>query len=321
MKKVLVTGSNGFVGQAVCRQLAQKGYLVKAVIMKGTNNIYSSTNTISPIIINSIEPNTDWTDILDNIDTIVHLAARVHVMKENSFKSIEEYRRINTESTINLVKNAIKMKVRRIIFLSTVKVYGINSQNRPFIETDLTYPKDPYAQSKLEAEMKLFEIASHSALDVVVIRSPLVYGPGVKANFLRLMQFVNLGIPWPFGKLNNTRSYIYLENLADAIITCSNHSAAANQIFLVSDGHDMSTPELLRNLSISLGKISRMFNFNGSLFYKLCKLLRKTEQVNRLFGSLTVDTSKIRRELNWTPPYKVKEGLRETAEWFKKTYN
>ena len=320
MKNILVTGSNGFIGRHVCSLLSKEGYKVSAVIMHGTKNIYTTTDNISTMAISSIEPDTDWTNMLDGIDTILHLAARVHVLKENSFEMMKEYRKINNESTINLAENAAKMGVQRLIFLSTVKVYGSTSQKKPFIETDPTNPKDPYALSKLEAEQKLFEITNQSDLEIVVIRSPLVYGPCVKANFLRLMKYINKGFPWPFGKLSNKRSFVFVNNLADAILTCCIHNKAVNQIFLVSDGQDMSTPELFRSLSVALGKHNRMFSFNDDFIFKLFTYFDKTEQANRLFGSLSVDISKICQMLDWNPPYTVEEGLKDTAEWFKKTY-
>ena len=232
---------------------------------------------------------------------------------------LSAYCLVNTAGTEKLARSAASLGVRRFIFMSTVKVNG-EGRETPYTEGYTPAPVDPYGISKWEAEKKLKEIACETGMEVVVLRSPLVYGSGVKANFLRLLEVVARGIPLPLASIDNRRSLIYLGNLVDAIITCINHPKAARQTYLVSDGEDVSTQELIRRVADALGRQARLFPFPPSFMKLAGSIIGKSDAVERLLGSLVVDSSKIRRELGWMPPYTMEEGLEETAEWFKRRF-
>ncbi len=237
-------------------------------------------------------------------------------MDETSGDPLAAYRQVNVEGTECLARQAAAKGVQRLVFLSSVKVLG-EETDVPYSEQNLPGPQDPYGVSKLEAENILQQIAEETGLEVVIIRPPLVYGPGVKANFRKLLGMIQRGLPLPFAGINNRRSLIYLGNLIDVIITCATHPKAAGNTFMVSDGEDISTPELIRRIAHALGVSARLFPVPLSLMRLAGKLVGRSAAVNRLTGSLTVDSSKIRRELGWEPPFTMEEGLRETAEWFK----
>lgn len=313
--KILITGATGFVGRHLCEKLLQNNVCVCGTVRNANQAKYLPSGT-QVALIDSIEMNTDWSEALEGIDTIIHLAARVHVTSETSGDPLDSYRQVNVAGTERLARQATEKNVRRIVFLSSVKVHGEKS-SFPLSEKIKSTPSDPYGISKMEAELSLQRIAAETGLEVVIIRPPLVYGPGVKANFLNLMKIVERRIPLPLASIQNKRSLVYLGNLIDAIITCAKHPRAAGQTFLVSDDYDVSTPELIRMMAKEFELPMRLLPFSPPLMRLVGKLCGKTAAMNRLLGSLTVDIGKIRRDLNWQPPFTMAEGLKETADWYK----
>ena len=311
--KVLVTGATGFIGRALCAHLLQHGCSVRAASRFGP-----SAGTIPPgtetARIAAVDAETDWGEALSGVDAVVHLAARVHVMRESSPDPLGSFRTVNTEGTRRLAAMAAHSGVRRIVYLSSIKVNGEQTTSGPFTESDVPRPDEAYGMSKWLAEQALWEAADGTSLEVVVVRPPLVYGPSAPGNFNRLLKFVRMGIPLPLGSVRNRRSFMYVENLCDAIRVCLQHPAAAGQTFLLSDGEDVSTPELIRLLSDYLGRRSRLIPFPTSLLEVGANLLGYRGEAERLLRSLRVDSSAIRQTLHWNPPYSLHEGLRATAE-------
>lgn len=312
---ILVTGASGFVGRVLCTRLLGEGGQVRGAvwIADAGARIPAGVDAVS---IDSMGPNTDWSAALVGIHTVIHLAARVHVMHDTVNDPLIEYRRVNVEGTLNLARHAADAGVRRFVFISSIKINGEGSA-APYSETSKVQPTDPYAVSKWEAEQGLRRIEFESGIEVVVVRSPLVYGPGVKANFLNLLRVVHRGIPLPLASISNKRSLIYVDNLADALATCANHPAAAGRTFLVSDGEDVSSPELIRRMAATLGVPVRLFSVPAAFLRLAGRLTGKAAAVNRLVGSLQVDSSEIRRVLAWTPPISLKEGLEQTVTWYR----
>ena len=316
MKQILLTGVSGFVGSTLAKIAYGKNFVVRGAVRSITESI---PDYIEQISIGTIMPNTNWMEGLDNIEVVIHLAARVHVMNDTVSNPLEEFRRINTEATLNLARQAAESGVKRFIYLSSIKVNGEETETeQPFTEDNDYVPVAPYALSKYEAELGLLELAKKTQMDVVIIRPPLVYGPGVKANFQSMMKWLYKGVLLPFGSIHNERSLVALDNLVDLILTCIDHPAAANQVFLVSDGDDLSTTELLNRVAIALGKKPMLLPVNQQLLEFGLKLVGKKDLAQRLCGSLQVDISKAQKLLNWTPLVSVDEGLRKTAEAFLK---
>ncbi len=312
--KVLITGATGFVGKSLTDRLCADGYQVVAAVRD-----LSAALPINVQItrIGNIAPDTDWSESLMEIEVVVHLAGRVHVMNDTSVNPLDEFRIVNVAGTVRLAREAAKAGVRRFIFLSSIKVNG-EETNSPYTEDKPSHPSDSYGISKMEAELALQGIQAETGMEVVIIRPPLVYGPGVKANFYNLMKIVNSGMYLPLASVANNRSLIYIENLVDAVVTCICHPKAAGQTYLVSEGEDVSTPELVRRLAFALGKPVHIFSFPTGLLRLAGKLLGKSAPVDRLVGSLVIDRSKIRRELGWKPPYTMEQGLKWTAKWYLK---
>lgn len=316
IKRILITGASGFVGRALCQALLKNGHLIKGTF---------HSNEISPAIsgkmecinVGDIDEHTDWNSALRNIDTVIHLASRVHKEAESYATSLSENKRINTEGTRRLATMAAKCNIRRFIFLSSIKVNGQITGRNPFTEESLPAPQDSYALSKWEAERILKRIGSETGLEVVVIRPPLVYGPGVKANFFRLMKFVEKGIPIPLGNINNKRSLIFLGNLVDAIVSCMNHPKAAGETLLVSDGKDVSTYELIKIIAAAMDKRSFILPCPPRLIKYIGRLTGCSEEISRLTDSLVVDSSRIQSTLDWIQPYTLEEGMRETVKWYR----
>jgi nucleoside-diphosphate-sugar epimerase len=263
----------------------------------------------------SIGPNTEWSAAIKGIDTVVHLAARVHVMDDKASDPLTDYRSVNVDGTKRLLQFVELEKVRRFIYISSVKV---NGEGRPtaYTEEDPPDPQDPYGISKLEAEQILHAVADKTGLQVVIFRPPLVYGPEVKANFLQMLKVIDRGIPLPFGAIKNRRSFLFLGNLIDAIVTGIYHPAAVGKTFLISDGHDISTSDLMRMIASTLGKRPRLFSFPPLLIRLLARLTGKSDMTGRLLDSLMVDISKIKKELDWKPPFTMEEGMSETIQWY-----
>jgi nucleoside-diphosphate-sugar epimerase len=313
---ILVTGATGFVGNAVVQTLIKKNdqnTLAVALRQSGMN----WPPNVMVHIVSGLSSSTDWSSALKGIDVVVHCAARVHVMHDQEEDSLAEYRRVNVEGTLELARQAATAGVRRFVFLSSIKVNGeMTSLNQLYTADDKPAPIDPYGISKYEAEQGLRKLASQAGMEVVIIRPPLVYGAGIKANFRSMMHWLYKGIPLPFGAIHNKRSLVGLDNLVDLIITCTEHPAAANQIFLVSDGEDMSTTDLLKRTAIALQKQAKLIPVPQSVLEFGLKLLKKNHLSQRLLGSLQVDISKTRELLGWVPPVSINEGLRKTADAF-----
>jgi nucleoside-diphosphate-sugar epimerase len=267
-------------------------------------------------VVGEIGPDTDWRTALEDITAVVHLAARTHVMRESAADPLAAYRDINVEGTQRLAEAAAAAGVRRFVFLSSIKVNGERTGLLPFGEADEPRPEDAYGITKLEAEQVLERIAAESEMRVTILRPPLVYGPGVKGNFLALMGAVRKGVPLPLGLVDNRRSLVHVGNLASAIVACLDNERAAGQTFLVSDGEDLSTPELIRRLATGLATRPRLYPCPVWLLRVAGTLLGKRAQVARLTDSLQVDSARIRQMLGWTPPFTVEQGLAETAWWF-----
>lgn len=315
--RVMVTGANGFVGKALCRTLSRKGYIVRGSL-RTKDKFAEIPYCTEHFAVGEVDANTDWSETLNKVDIVIHLASRVHVMQDTSINPLDEYKSINTDGTKRLAEMAVKAGVWRLIFLSTIKVNGEQTTHQPFIEDDLLYPQDPYAISKWEAELALKLISAETGLEVVILRLPLVYGPNVKANFLRLLKWVNKGVPLPLAMVNNKRSLIYLGNLVDAISLCIVHPSAAGQTFLVSDGQDISTPDLIRMIAKAMGKMPRLLPIPSALLKTLGKIAGKNPEIERLINSLQINSSKIRNLLSWKPPYTMEEGISKTVKWYLK---
>jgi len=294
--KLLVTGGSGFVGQALLRALGD-----------------------IPVHIASLADSANWSSVLVGVSEVVHLAARVHVMQDNAADPLAAFRAVNVDGTLNLARQAAAAGVKRFVFVSSVKVNGETTlPEQAFTEADTTSPQDAYGVSKHEAEMGLRELGAQTGMEIVIIRPPLVYGPGVKANFASLMRAVQRGWPLPLGAVHNRRSLVALDNLVDFIITCISHSLAANQTFLVSDGHDLSTTELVRGLARAAGVPARLLPVPVWALQAGASLLGKGDAVQRLCGNLQVDISKARSLLGWVPPVSVEEGLRRAVSGMSK---
>ena len=258
----------------------------------------------------------DYEDCLKGVECIVHAAARAHIMKDEVADPLAEYRRINVDGTLNLARQAVDAGVKRFIFISSIKVNGEQTPlGQPFTPDDTPAPEDAYGISKWEAEQGLQNLASETGIEIVIIRPPLVYGPGVKGNFASIMKLVAKGLPLPLGAINNQRSLVALDNLVDLIITCIDHPAAANQVFLAGDGQDLSTTELLHGVAKAMDKPSRLIPIPASLLMLGATLLGQKTVAQRLLGSLQVDISKARHILGWEPPITVEEGLRRCFEF------
>jgi nucleoside-diphosphate-sugar epimerase len=316
--KILVTGATGFVGSFLCVAAEKLHWSVVAAVRNSTDSSILP-DTVDRLRIDSLAEDILHEDLL-GIDAVIYLAARVHVMNDTDENPIEAYRAINTNAPLILAEKAAQAGIHRFIYLSSIKVNGEGSLDRHTIytENDKPFAKlDPYGQSKWEAEIGLRKIASSSLLEVVILRSPLVFGPGVRANFYRLLNLVRNCPILPLGNINNVRSLIYVENLVDSIITCVTHPNAGNQTFLVSDGQDISTSELIIKLRAALSSNLILLPLPISTMLWLGRLTGKSAILQRLLGFLVVDSRKIRETLDWSPPFTLEQGLDKTSAWFK----
>jgi nucleoside-diphosphate-sugar epimerase len=311
-KLVLVTGASGFVGNAVVAQLELlSSYSVRSAVRRA-DALARQKNT--SVVVCDLAPSADWTPALTGVNIVVHTAARVHSMAEQANDCLDDFRQINVEGTLNFARQAARAGVQRFIFISSVKVMGETSTlDHPFCEEDQYAPQSAYAISKMEAEQGLRAISSGSAMELVIIRSPMVYGRGVRANFMALVHAVERGIPLPFGIVHNRRSLIALDNLVNFVLLCLEHSRAANQTFMVSDAEDLSTPELVRRVGATMNKSARLLPVPVSLLHFGAILLRKRDIYQRLCENLQVDISKAQRLLGWSPVVSVDEGLRRAT--------
>lgn len=309
MTKLLVTGAGGFVGQALCALLQQRRIDFVPALRGPQPSLPQAC------IVGDINPATDWQPCLAGVDVVVHLAARVHRLEDGSADHLPEYRRMNVDATLNLARHCVRAGVRRLVFLSSVKVNGEATTAQPFTAGDAPAPHDPYGISKCEAEQGLQRLAAETGLELVIIRPPLVYGPGVKANFLALMRWVQRGLPLPLGSVNhNRRSMIFVGNLADLILCCAYHAAAAGHTFMASDGHDVSTAELIRALALAMGKRAALVPAPPWLLRAGADLLGKRAIAERLLGSLQVDMQATRDVLGWQPPVSFEAGIAQTVQ-------
>ena len=309
---ILITGATGFVGRALCASMSVRSSLRIAVRDKAVGKWPKGIDVIQA----SLSADHDWISALSGVSVVIHCAARLHVMNEQAADPLAEFRQVNVDGTLRLARQAAEAKVRRFVFLSSIKVSGEQSQlGHPFTADQSPAPMEPYCVSKCEAEAGLRALSEETEMEVVIIRPPLVYGPGVKANFLEMMRWLQRGVPLPLGGVTeNRRSLVFLGNLVDLIITCIDHPAAANQTFLVSDDEDLSTVALLRRLATALGRPARLVPVPAGLLTLGAKLIGRPGIAQRLCGSLQVDIGKTKALLGWTPPVSVDEGLRRTAE-------
>ena len=312
--RILVTGAGGFVGRPLCRELFRRGYQVTGA-MRSRGQLSTAGETV---VVGEIDASTKWADALKGVDTVIHLAARVHVMKDKAADPLTEFLKVNLYGTANLAQQAVNTGVKRLVYVSSVKVNGEQTAGGQFFsEMDEPDPQDPYAVSKLQAEQVLQNIAGESGIEIVIVRPPLVYGPGVKGNFFSLLAAIDKGVPLPLAGAQNLRSLVYVDNLVDALIVCATHPAAAGNTYLVSDGEDVSTTMLVEKISHALGRSNRSFYIPPGLLRVATAALRKTSLMNRLFGTLRVNDQKLRDELNWIPPYSMEHGLRATTDWYR----
>jgi len=309
MSTILVTGANGFIGRVLYARLRDGDHEVRAAVR-------DQINCGGCCVVGDIGPATLWNGVLDRIDTVIHLAARVHVLDDHLADPMREFRRVNVEGTAALAYAAVQAGVRRFVYVSSIKVNGEATHGVPFRGEHPPNPQDSYAVSKFEAEQRLFQVGKKHGLQVVVIRPPLVYGPGVKGNLLRLLDCVYRGIPLPLARVDNRRSLIGVENLVDVIVRCVDHPDAAGEIFLVSDGEDVSTSELVQGLAQCFDRPARLLSVPPSLLRLGARIVGKQDLAQRLLGSLTIDSSNVCQKLNWTPPLSLEAGLARMAEWY-----
>lgn len=312
MSKILLTGATGFVGNRLIHYLYGRGHTTRAAVRRASSSVDVSGDSV---VVGPIDSSTDWRGALQDIDIVVHLAARVHVMNETDTDPLNAFREVNTEGTRKLAEAAAKAGVKRLVYISTIKVNGEATTGKPFTATDPgNVPHDPYSQSKWEAEQILKEIGGRTGLEIVTIRPPLVYGPGVKANFESLVKLARLGLPLPLGAINNRRTLVALDNLVDLITLCCEHPAAKGQVFLAGDDETLSTAELVAQISQAFGKTPRLFNFPSGLMGFATKLLGKGAIWQRLAGSLEVDNSAAKELLGWQPVTSMEEELKRIAD-------
>lgn len=302
---ILLTGANGFLGRQLVQAVQQTAsHKLTAAVRRETALPVAQVNISS-----GLQPDTDWTPALAGQNVVIHAAARAHILSDESVDPLTEYRRVNTQGTLRLARQAAASGVTRFIFLSSIGVNG-NTNARPFTVGDKPAPAEPYAVSKWEAEQGLWLVQQETGMEVVIIRPPLVYGPGAPGNFGRLVRWVGKGVPLPLGAIHNKRSLVGIDNLVDLIVRCIDHPAAANQLFLAGDGQDLSSTELLRGVGKAMGKPVRLIPVPAAMLQFGATLLGKKAMAQQVLGSLQVDISKTCDVLDWKPPYTVEEGLR-----------
>lgn len=309
MTNISVTGANGFVGRIFCAEAALRGFKVRAITRTQTN----LGKNVKNIAVGNIECNTDFHEALEGCEVVIHLAGRAHILFDDFTNPLEEFRRVNVQGTLNVAKHAAAVGVRRFVFISSIGVNGAETFQHPFTPEDTVSPHSPYAVSKYEAELGLKQLAAETGMEFVIIRPPLVYGPSAPGNFGSLVRWLKRGMPLPFGAINNKRSMVSIGNLVDLILTCVTHPAAASQIFMVSDGEDISTTELLLRMGKAMGHQALLLPVPESLLKIFAAALGQTDMARRICGSLQVDISKTRQLLGWTPPLNLEEGFSQAA--------
>jgi nucleoside-diphosphate-sugar epimerase len=311
LNRVLVTGATGFVGRSLCNVLVESGYSVRAAVRGRDAAAPAGTE---PVPVGDIGIDTDWAPVVAGVDLVIHAAARAHVLHDAAANS-ELYRQTNTAGTTSLASAAATAGVRRFVFLSSIKVNGEETDGRAYRADDEPHPSDPYGVSKWLAEQSLRDIAGRTRLEVVIVRPPLVYGPGVRANFLRLMRWVDKGVPLPLGSIDNRRSLVSIWNLCDLLANLLQNPAACGT-WMVSDPEDFSTPELIRRIGVAMKRRTRLLPVPVAVLSCLGSLTGRRDEVRRLCGSLVADVSQTRSVLGWSPPMSVAEGLSRTASWY-----
>ncbi|GGX40831.1 UDP-glucose 4-epimerase family protein [Undibacterium squillarum] len=310
-QSILITGANGFVGNALTDTMLDAGY---SLICPTRRPLSRQHPALQNPQINALDKHTDWLPLLQQSGAVIHCAARVHVMRETVSDPLAAFRAVNVDATVHLAQQAAAAGVKHFIFLSSVKVNGESTlPDQPFQEQDIADQHDPYGLSKLEAEKALLAVGKKTSMAVTIIRPPLVYGPGVKANFQSMLQWVKRGVPLPLGRIHNQRSLVFVGNLVHFILHCLYHPKARQEIFQISDGHDLSTTELLEACAVALQTKSRLWKLSPNLLTTLAKIAGKQAIAQRLCGSLQVDISKARHLLEWNPPFSVAEGLAITV--------
>lgn len=312
--RVLVTGATGFVGQSVVKALKHANAYVVAV----GRDLSTSDADVSVSVPDYCAQGV-WQKSLSGCDIAIHLAARVHVMHDVAENPLDAFLAVNLHGTVNLAEAAAKAGIKRFVYVSSIKVNGEFTNKRAFTENYAQNPQDPYAISKWHAEEALRKIEKVTGMEVVILRPPLIYGPSVKANFAALLKLVDKKLPLPLASINNKRSLIYVGNFVDAIITCATHANAAGQTYLVSDGEDVSMPQLIKKIASALNKPNYLFPFPMIIMRLFAKIIGKAASVDRLTQSLVIDSSKIRQELDWKPPFTMEQGLKVTADWYRKS--
>jgi len=310
-QRVLVTGGQGFVGKALAAGALSNGFAVR---VSSRQKLIAAEARLEHSQVGDLGPATDWLAALQGVNTVVHCAGRAHVMTDTAADPLTAFRTVNSAGTLNLARQAVEAGVKRFVFVSSVGVNGSETAlGKPFSEADKSNPHNVYALSKWEAEQGLLHIAAETGLEVVIIRPPLVYGCNAPGNFGSLMRAVQRGWPLPLGAVHNQRSLVALDNLVDFIVTCITHPQAANQTFLVSDGQDLSTAELVRGMARAAGVPARLLPLPVWALQAGASLLGRGDAVQRLCGNLQVDISKARQLLGWVPPVSVDEGLRRAV--------
>ncbi|MDZ7664904.1 MAG: NAD-dependent epimerase/dehydratase family protein [Desulfotignum sp.] len=315
---ILVTGATGFVGKALFQALLHQRHHLTCTFRKTLEDKgqQSEFNACRQVVVDNIDGNTRWSSCLTGIDQVVHLAGVAHVPDRTGKHGHRQFFSVNHEGTRNLAVQAARQGVKRFVFMSSILVNGSATTAGPFCETSPANPQNAYATAKHEAEKSLQEIASETGMEVVILRSPLVYGPGVKANFLKLLDLVYAGVPMPFGAVANRRSFISLKNLVDAVCLCLCHEKAGNRTFVVSDNQDLSTPELITAIAAAMDRPSRLFAVSDRIMKTGLSLLGKKGVYDRLWGTLQIDPSGIHTRLGWNPPQTVEKGIAETVDWY-----
>lgn len=310
MPSFLVTGANGFIGRHLVSALRQREFSVKQAVRRNQGLFEPASEVFA---VGNIGPATNWDAALDHIDVVVHLAARAHFLEMDSEN---EYRTVNVLGTERLARRAAEKGVSRFVYVSSAGVNGNQNRLKAFTEDDNPNPHDIYTISKWEAEQKLRTVSFETGLEIVVLRPPLVYGPGNPGNFLRLLRLISAGWPLPFGALENHRSLLFVGNFVHAIIHCAIHPNAAGQTYFVKDEEDISTSKLICNLAELLGRRPRLISFPPSILRCTAKMMGKSADLDRLMASFIIDDSKIRSTLGWKPPYNMMQGLKETVAWY-----
>lgn len=308
---ILITGASGFIGTNLVQRLKDTHQICLVLRKPRINSIFNQQDIV---IIPDISATTNWEPYLKNITVVIHLAGRAHIMKDTALSPLAEFRKVNVDLTLNLARQAAAIGVKRFIFLSSIKVNGEATGNFPYEADGAAAPEDPYGLSKFEAEQGLLDLAKSSLMDVVIIRPPLVYGPGVKGNFARMLTLLEKGLPLPLKSITNKRSLVSVYNLTDFLIRCIDSPQAANQIFLISDNEDLSTTELMTKIASLRGNKLRLLPFPEKLLMLIAQLFSKGDMVGRLCGSLQVDINKNKELLSWLPPFTVDESLKKTFD-------